>query len=129
MKFHKGLIGEDIFATIFVIILIFVLIISINNIYVTYLNFQDIFERDRTAFSIAKYIYLTNNGVIDIQKISNCNNWNYEKVYIEFYVDGIKKNSCPSNIPETEIVSRSMPINFIENGNYKPGKVVVYVSK
>lgn len=118
------MIGEDIFATIFAIILIFVFIAATNMTYQKYLETQDMIERERAASSLAQQIYFSHNGLINLAEFS-CPN--IEKTYIEIYASGSSVKSCGART--NDMISSSMPVNVLNTNAYQPGRLIVYVSK
>lgn len=125
----KGMVGEDLFVVIFIIILMFVFFAALNQTYFNYLNVQEMVERTRVASAISWLIYFKNNGTI--REPIDCDGFEWKKTYVLFYKQGIKIASCPGDPTqqETGMIVTSIPINYMSSSGWSAGKVEVYVEK
>lgn len=131
----KGAIGEDLIASILVIMLLFIFILSAFQLYSNYISETVFIEQQRTASSIAEYIFL-NNATIPLsqtKKILNPVNRTNIKVEIRnLETDQIEDSiNNIENELETQTASSSLAVLLYDdiNDKYYPGKVNVYVAR
>lgn len=129
--FLKGDVGEELFVSVFVIILVFVFIFSTIGVYSKFIEGQTLLYAERTASSLAEKIYFDYAGQMDEQSCKQIANlYNFESVAISIvYWKGDTKYVCKSGKIEdthTQVVS-SMPILITSGGKFYPGRIDVLV--
>ncbi len=130
-RLSKGIVGEELFATLIVIILIFVFVFSVNGIYDKYIQGQNLLYYERFATSLAERIYFDNNGVIAesaCQNIVNKYNLTDVSVNITYFRDGIKNCGIANANPGVSKAVATLPF-LITNGTFYPAIITVEAGK
>jgi len=128
----KGEVGEELFAVIFIIALIFVFIMSVLGVYSNYLKLQETISSSRIASEIAEGIFFGNAGVMSEAACLDLNKTygNLTGVRIDILYrreNGLKNCSAGAVGAGSGQSVGSMPLLVVGGGNYYPGKVKVYV--
>jgi len=127
----KGDIGEELFASLFVIFLVFAFIFSAIGVYSNFVEGQSTLYAERTASSLAERFYFENNGHITESECKNIQNTygslNNTAIRIVYWKDDVEY-SCETRMLDTRSQSvSSMPIIVTENGKMYPGRIDVIV--
>ena len=125
----KGIVGEELFATLIVIVLIFVFVFSIVGIYNKYIGGQQFLYNERVASSIAERIYFDNNGVIAEGSCESIlSKYGFQNITktITYYKDGQK--TCSSGILTAQVSKSvaSLPL-LVTDGKFYPAVLIVEV--
>ncbi|MFQ6010218.1 MAG: hypothetical protein ACE5J7_03815, partial [Candidatus Aenigmatarchaeota archaeon] len=99
--YRKGAVGEELFAVLFVIALIFVFVVSVIGVYANYVQMQETISSSRIASSIVEGIFFNNSGTI----AEGCSQINMEygnledvKVEVLYWKDGQEQNCTAGSI-------------------------------
>ena len=123
-KSRKGVVGEDLPAIIFIIILVMFFIFSVFNLYSDYFGELDLIENERIANSVANKLFLESGGVVDDPE----NFVLFDKANILVINLETGENWGTSSTGNQTSVSSF--ITLVKLGKiYYPGRVEVYVNK
>ncbi|HLC51111.1 MAG TPA: hypothetical protein VJH90_01920 [archaeon] len=121
----KGIIGEDIFATMVMMLLIFFFVLSLTDTYSKYLNLQDQIDRERRAAGTAEWIFFSNDGILDKSRVS-CNLLpSIDRIGFE-----VKSSAAAVScnvLTDKDRAVGSMPLLIKDGTRYYTGRLIVYV--
>ncbi|MEM5804232.1 MAG: hypothetical protein QXU82_00030 [Candidatus Aenigmatarchaeota archaeon] len=127
----KGELGEEVFAVIFIIALIFVFIMSVLGAYTNYLNMQETISSGRIASELAESMFFSNQGIITEEACQSLNrtygNLSNVRIDILYRQENGLKNCSAGSVAEGDQAVASMPLLIAADGKYYPGKVRVHV--
>jgi len=123
----KGEAGEELFATFFVIVLVFVFLFSAIGVYANFIGGQTQLYAERSASSLAEKVFFDNSGLLskaDCDGIGvKYGSMNNTAVRVTYWVGGVK-TFCETRLLDARSLSvASMPILVTENGKYYPGRI------
>ena len=114
----KGIVGEELFASVLIVVLTFIFIISLHGFYSNYLSKQSQVESDRIASSISEKIFFETGG-----RINDCgylDNYGLNNICVEIE----NCNDCSNFLRNlNKVSSSSMPILL----GGEPTRLIVYV--
>jgi hypothetical protein len=123
----KGEAGEELFATFFVIALVFVFIFSAIGVYGKFMEGQTQLYAQRSASSVAEKIYFDGNGVIalsDCQAINRTyNSMNNTALTIIYWNGNVEKKCASGSLDVRSLSVSTMPIMIVDNGKFYPGRI------
>jgi hypothetical protein len=123
----KGEAGEELFATFFVVALVFIFIFSANGVYGKFMEGQTQLYAERSASSVAETLFFSNNGLIavsDCQKInSTYNSMNNTALRITYWKNDVEQSCASGSLDTRSLLVASMPVFVTENGAFYPGRI------
>jgi hypothetical protein len=126
----KGEAGEDLFAAVFVVLLIVGFIASVNAAYGKWVESQAFIYSARAASSVAERLFYNSNGVVTSDCNTLANQWNLTSVHFKLmWWEGNDRKECSFgqlNASTIQSVS-SMPMLIGKDGRFYPGRVDVAV--
>lgn len=131
MSHSKGIVGEELFATLIVIILIFVFVFSVNGIYDKYIQGQNLLYSERFASSLAERIYFDNNGIISegsCQSILKKYNLTDVGIKITYYKNGAQECGFSNFAGDNSKAVATLPL-LVTNGTFYPAIISVEAGK
>ena len=128
----KGELGEEVFAVIFIIALIFVFIMSVLGVYTNYLAMQQTIASSRIASELAESVFFSNAGVVSEAWCQDLNrtygNLSDVRIDILYRQENGLKNCSAGSVTEGGSQSvGAMPLLVVSGSKYYPGKVKVHV--
>lgn len=131
MSALKGDVGEELFASFFVIFLVFAFVLSAIGVYSNYIEGQAALYAERTAASTAEQLYFERNGYMSETECQNINqthgSLNNTALKITYW-KGDTEYTCETRALDTRSQSvSSMPIMITANGKMYPGRIDVMV--
>jgi hypothetical protein len=125
LKSSKGMVGEELPAIIIITILLSIFIISLFYSYTIYLNKISYLNQQREATSKTQKIFMETGGIVTEDII----NKSTKNMGIKITNLETNKTKSSNNINSTQITTASVSILILENGNYYPGKLDIYVGE
>jgi hypothetical protein len=126
----KGEAGEDLFAAVFVVLLIVGFIVAVNAAYGKWVESQMFIYSARTASSVAERLFYNSSGVVTQDCNALANQWNLTSVNFKLtWWEGSSPSTCAFgglNASTSQSVS-SMPVLVGKEGRFYPGRVDVAV--
>jgi|GEM_PF-5646351 len=123
----KGEAGEELFATFFVIALVFVFIFSVIGVYSNFMGGQAQLYAERAASGIAERIYFDSGGYLTVPACQalgqSYNAMNNTAVKITYREGGTEKNCAFGSLDTRSVSVASMPIIIISSGNMRAGRI------
>lgn len=125
--FLKGEAGEELFASFFVIALVFVFVFSAIGVYGKFMEGQASLYAERSASSVAEHIYFDSNGYLTLSDCANINRtynaMNNTAIKIIYWKNDVEQ-SCASGMLDVRSLSvSSMPVMIADGSNYYPGRI------
>lgn len=123
----KGEAGEELFASFFVIALVFVFIFSAMGVYSNFIEGQTALYAERSSSSLAERLYFENSGYMSETDCQNLQNLygalNNTALRITYWKNDVKY-TCETRTLDTRSQSvSSMPIMITSNGKLYPGRI------
>jgi len=122
----KGEAGEELFATFFVVALVFIFVFSANGVYGNFMAGQAQLYAERSASSVAETLFFNNSGMLSLsacQSVSAAYALNNVALKITYWKNDVEY-ACETRPLETRSLSvASMPIFVTENGALYPGRL------
>lgn len=126
----KGEAGEDLFAAVFVVLLIVGFIIAVNAAYGKWVESQAFIYSARAASSVAERLFYNSSGVVTPDCNALANQWNLTSVQFKLtWWESSSPSTCTFgnlNASTSQSVS-SMPVLVGKDGRFWPGRVDVAV--
>ncbi|MEM5814288.1 MAG: hypothetical protein QXD77_00535 [Candidatus Aenigmatarchaeota archaeon] len=126
--FHlKGEAGEELFASFFVIALVFVFTFSAIGVYGNFMEGQAQLYAERSASSVAEKLFFDNNGYLTLSDCSNLNRtynaMNNTAIAIIYWEGGLEKRCASGSLDVRSLSVSSMPVTVVDDGKYYPGRI------
>ena len=123
----KGEAGEDLFATFFVIALVFVFVFSANGVYGKFMEGQTQLYSARAASGVAEHIFFDNEGQLTLSQCTDINrtynSMSNTAIRITYWKEGVE-NLCASGRLDVRSLSiSSIPVMVTDNGKMYPGRI------
>jgi hypothetical protein len=126
----KGEAGEDLFAAVFVVLLIVGFIASVNAAYGKWVESQTFIYSARAASSVAERLFYNSSGVVTSDCSALATQWNLTSVQFKLtWWEGSFPSTCSFgqlNASISQSIS-SMPVLVGKGGRFYPGRVDVAV--
>ena len=123
----KGDVGEELFATFFVIALVFIFLFSAIGVYSNFMVGQAQLYAERSASAVAERIFFDNDGQMTETECQNINtaygSMNNTAVRITYWKSDTEYK-CETRMLDARSLSvASMPVLITSNGNFYPGRI------
>jgi hypothetical protein len=127
MKCKKG-VSEYLPATLFVLILLFVFIIAMVNVYSVFIDRFEFIEKNRASSTIAEYLFLKTDGIVsDANYIDITGSVENVKIDLKDNFNGSSWSFGNINENITTVTSSTVYILIYDGLEYHPGRVDVFV--
>jgi hypothetical protein len=123
----KGEAGEELFASFFVIALVFVFVFSAIGVYGKFMEGQTQLYAERSASSVAEKLFFDSNGYLTLADCASINRtynaMNNTALSITYWKNDAEQSCASGGLDVRSLSVSSMPVMIVDGGNYYPGRI------